>query len=86
VLDLVAREGGRALIVLNRVKAGTRLSEEIATAAAQTAAIAAARLGQRVGYAETLGQGGSVAEGPRTPAQAELAALAAEIMAHLPPD
>jgi chromosome partitioning protein len=88
VLDLVAREGGRALIVLNRVKAGTRLSEEIAAAAAaaETAAIAAARLGQRVGYAETLGQGGSVAEGPKTPAQAELAALAAEIMGHLPSD
>jgi chromosome partitioning protein len=86
VLDLVAREGGRALIVLNRIKAGTRLAEEVAEAAAQTAAIAAARLGQRVSYAETLGQGGSVAEGPKSPAQAELAALADEVMAHLPAD
>ncbi len=86
VLDLVAREGGRALIVLNRIKAGTRLAEEVAEAAAQTAAIAAARLGQRVSYAETLGQGGSVAEGPKSPAQAELAALADEVLAHLPAD
>jgi chromosome partitioning protein len=86
VLDLVAREGGRALIVLNRIKAGTRLAEEVAEAAAQTAAIAAARLGQRVSYAETLGQGGSVAEGPKSPAQTELAALADEVMAHLPAD
>ena len=86
VLDLVAREGGRALIVLNRMKAGTRLAEEIATAAAETAAIATAQLGSRVAYAETLGQGGSVAEGPKSAAQAELAVLAAEILGHLPPD
>jgi chromosome partitioning protein len=86
VLDLVAREGGRALIVLNRMSAGTRLAEDIATAAAEVAAIAGARLGQRVAYAETLGQGGSVAEGPKSAAQTELAALMAEILGHLPQD
>lgn len=85
VLDLVARESGRALIVLNRVKAGTRLGAEIATAAAATAAIATARLGQRIAYAETLGQGGSVATGPQGPARAEIAALAAEVLARLSP-
>jgi chromosome partitioning protein len=83
VLDLVAREGGRALIVLNRMKAGTRLGDEVATAAAATAAIAEARLGQRIAYAETLGQGLSVAEGARSTAQAEVAALAEEIAAAL---
>lgn len=79
VLDLVAREGGRALIVLNRIKAGTRLAEEVATAAAATAAIAAAQLGQRIAYAETLGQGRAVAEGGRSAAQTEVAALADEV-------
>ena len=85
VLDLVARESRRALLVLTRVKAGTRLGAEIATAAAATAAIATARLGQRIAYAETLGQGGSVATGPQGPARAEIAALAAEVLAHLQP-
>ncbi len=83
VLDLVAREGGRALIVLNRIKAGTRLAEEVATAAAATAAIAAAQLGQRIAYAETLGQGRAVADGPKSAAQAEVTALASEVAAAL---
>lgn len=83
VLDLVAREGGRALIVLNRIKAGTRLAEEVAAAAAATAAIAAAQLGQRIAYAETLGQGRAVAEGSKSAAQAEIATLAEEVAALL---
>jgi chromosome partitioning protein len=83
VLDLVAREGGRALIVLNRMKAGTRLGDEVTAAAAATAAIATAQLGQRVAYAETLGHGLSVAEGGKSAAQAEVAALMAEIAAQL---
>lgn len=86
VLDLVAREGGRALIVLNRMKAGTRLAEEIAAAAAAAAAIAGAQLGQRIAYAETLGQGRSVSEAGRSAAATEIAALMAEILAHLPPE
>lgn len=83
VLDLVAREGGRALIVLNRMQAGTRLGDEVTAAAAATAAIATAQLGSRVAYAETLGHGMSVAEGGKTTAQAEVAALMAEIAAAL---
>jgi chromosome partitioning protein len=83
VLDLVAREGGRALIVLNRAKTGTRLAEEVALAAADVAAIAVARLGQRIAYAETLGQGRAVADGGRSVAQDEIAALADEIAATL---
>jgi len=86
VLDLVAREGGRALIVLNRMKAGTRLAEEIAAAAAAAAAIAGAQLGQRIAYAETLGQGRSVSEAGRSAAATEIAALMEEILAHLPPE
>lgn len=85
VLDLVAREGGRALIVLNRIKAGTRLAEEIATAAAAAAAIAEAQLGQRIAYAETLGQGRSVSEAGRSAAATEIAALMEEITALLNP-
>lgn len=82
VLDLIARESGRALMVLNRIAAGTRLSEEVAQAAEGLARVAAARLGNRVAYAETLGQGCSAVDS-RGPALAEAQALAAEVLANL---
>jgi chromosome partitioning protein len=82
VLDLAARERKRPVIVLNRVKAGTRLGSEVAAAAAlMEADVAAAQLGQRVVFAETLGQGLAALEGPRSAAHAEVLALAAEIAA-----
>lgn len=84
VLDLAVRVAKPTCIVLNRVKAGTRLAEEVAAAAAQiTADIAESRLGNRIAFAETLGLGLGVADQPRSPAQAETAALAAEILARL---
>lgn len=82
VLDLAARVNKPAMIVLNRATTGTRLAEEVAGAAALlTADIAAARLGQRVTYAETLGQGLGVAEAGASPARREIAALADELYA-----
>ncbi|MCX7289426.1 MAG: ParA family protein [Rhodobacterales bacterium] len=84
VFDLIAREGRQAVIVLNRVKAGTRLGAEVAEAAARVGAVANASLGQRVVYAETLGQGLGVSE-VRGPAQAEVARLADEVLGLLGP-
>lgn len=82
VLDLAARENTPALIVLNRARAGTRLADEVAQAV--TVPRAATILGNRVIYAETLGQGRSVTEAaPSGPAAKEIAALAAEIAALL---
>lgn len=82
VLDLTRREGRAALIVLNRVRAGTRLAAEVA---ARIAALDAARaetvLGNRVAYAEALGDGGAAADAARGAAAAEIGALAAEIAA-----
>ncbi len=80
VLDLVAREGRRALIVLNRMRAGTRLGDEVAVAAAGLAEVAGARLASRMVYAETLGQGLAACE-VRGAAVAEVAALADEVLA-----
>lgn len=85
VLDLAARESRPSLIVLNRCKAGKRLAEEVATAAAALADVAEARLGQRVAYAETMGHGSAVCETGRTAAAAEVEALAAEVLARLQP-
>jgi chromosome partitioning protein len=83
VLDLIQREGRAAMIVLNRWKSGTKLAEEVAVAAEGKAEIAAARLGSRVAFAEVLGQGRGVAEGAKSPARAEVAALADEVLARL---
>jgi chromosome partitioning protein len=82
VFDLVGREGRRAVIVLNRVKAGTRLGLQVADAAAALAGVAVATLGQRVVYAETLGEGRAASE-VRGPAVAEVRALADEVLALL---
>ena len=84
VLDLAARERKRTTIVLNRTKAGTRLGEEVAEAAARLdASVAVARLGQRVVFAETLGNGQGAQEPGKSPAGAEVQALADEILALL---
>ncbi len=79
VFDLIGREGRRAVIVLNRVKAGTRLGEEVAQAAAEVGGVAEATLGQRVIYAETLGTGLGVSEA-RGVAAGEVARLADEVL------
>lgn len=84
VLDLAARERKRATIVLNRAKAGTRLADEVALAAAELSAeLMGARLANRVVYAETLGQGLGVQEAGRSAATAEVEALAVEVLALL---
>jgi chromosome partitioning protein len=82
VFDLIGREGRRAVIVLNRVKAGTRLGGEVAEAAAKVGGVAAATLGQRVVYAETLGQGLGAGE-MRGVAQGEVGRLADEVLGML---
>ncbi|MDZ4095594.1 MAG: ParA family partition ATPase [Paracoccaceae bacterium] len=84
VLDLAARENKPATIILNRAKAGTRLAEDVARAAALlSATVASARLGQRVVFAETLGQGLAAAEAGKSAATTEVAALMAEVLALL---
>ncbi|HHW34325.1 MAG TPA: ParA family protein [Paracoccus solventivorans] len=81
VLDLASRERRPVLVVLNRTRPNTRLGAEVAEGAAQLGvAVAQAQLANRVAYAETLGRGGAVAEGPAGPARDEIAALADEIL------
>lgn len=83
VLDLAHREKRPVLIVLNRVRPNTRLGAEVAAGAAELGVdVAEAQLAHRVAYAETLGHGSAVAEGPRGPARDEIAALADEVMSH----
>lgn len=81
VLDLARREGRRAVIVMNRMRSGTRLSADVAAAAGALAAdLAESTLGNRTVYAETLGQGLGVQEsGRRGSGDAEIEALAREV-------
>ena len=83
VLDLVEREKCRAIIVLNRIKAGTRLAENVASAAGALAKVAVTRLGQRVAFAETLGNGLSVLDTGRSLAATEVQALLDEVIEEL---
>lgn len=84
VLDMAIRLSKPSLLVLNRVTAGTRLAAEIATAVEAAAAdVARIRLGQRVAFAESLGQGRGVAEGARSAARTETEALADELLERL---
>jgi chromosome partitioning protein len=83
VLDLAARENRKTLIVLNRCKAGTRLAEDVANAASDLADVAAARLGQRVAYAESMGNGLAVAEAGKSQAGQEIGALVAEVLGRI---
>lgn len=81
VLELAARERRPALIVLNRTRPGTRLGTEIAAQAAQLGVgLARTQLASRVAFAESLGRGEGVAEGPRGPARDEILALTDEVI------
>ncbi|MEM1428864.1 MAG: ParA family partition ATPase [Pseudomonadota bacterium] len=81
VLDLVDRTRKPALTVLNRARPGTRVFNETAVQVkALPAPMADAVLGNRVIYAEAMGEGYGVTERARTsPASAEIKALADEV-------
>ncbi|MEM8631218.1 MAG: ParA family partition ATPase [Pseudomonadota bacterium] len=82
VLELAQREGCEVLLVLNRVAARARLSELIAGELGDLPAPRAeTTLGNRVFFAEALGNGSGVSEKRSSPAAREIAALAAEVEA-----
>jgi chromosome partitioning protein len=84
ILDLARRERRPAMVVLNRVKAGTRvLDEVVAAVAAMEVLQARTSLGNRVVYAETLGQGKGVHEAGRGAWTAEVDGLMADVLAAL---
>ena len=85
VLDLARREGRPAVVVFNRARPGTRLGAEVAAAAQDIGAeVLELSLGNRVVYAETMGQGRGASEAARSgSARAEVEALAEDIAARL---
>ena len=84
ILDLAARESADVLVVLNRAKAGTRVTAEVEKALEGIgAARATTVLGHRVAYAETLGLGKAVLERGKGAWTTEMTALANEVSAAL---
>ena len=84
VLDLAGREGKRAWIVMNRMRMGTRLADDVARAAGDlTAGVMKAQLANRVVYAETLGLGMGVVEANHAAARKEVRTLTDEVLALL---
>jgi chromosome partitioning protein len=80
VLDLARREGRKVMVVMNRGRAGTRLAGEISAGIrALDAETARVTLGNRVAYAEALGQGLGVLERGKGPWSDEIEALAKEV-------
>ena len=85
VLDLARRERREALVVLNRAKSGTRVLQQVSDALGDLEAPRAeAVLGNRVAYAETLGQGKGVLERGKGAWTGEMDALMREVVASLP--
>ncbi len=85
VLEMAAREGRRPLAVLNRARAGTRLTVAVRAALSHLEADAAvAGIANRVAYAEALGAGLGVREmsGAKVAAE-EIATLTDEILSRI---
>lgn len=81
VLDLARREDRPVMVVINRAKAGTRVFDEVVQSVAELNAEAAMTvLGNRVAYAETLGQGKGVLERGKGAWTTEMNGLADEVM------
>ncbi|RVT85794.1 ParA family protein [Rhodobacteraceae bacterium CCMM004] len=84
VLDLAERTRRPAVVVLNRYKAGTRVADDVGAALEEAGMPRlTAVLGNRIAYAETLGQGRGVQERGRGAWSDEVEALAREVRARL---
>ncbi len=84
VVDLASREGRTVLLVVNRAKSGTRVLAEVLASLGEVDAMCAdTTLGNRVAYAETLGQGRGVLEAGRGAWTAEIDSLRGEVEAAL---
>jgi len=83
-LAMIAREGSRSLLVLNRVISRALITAEIAEAVAKLGhPMAQSSFGSRVGYAASIGEGSTVLEtAPSSPAAEEVRAVAREVAKH----
>lgn len=85
-LEMIAKEGTPSLLVINRAHSRSGLTQEISEAIRALGHPAAlTRLGNRVAFAASMGDGLTVLEtDPSGKGAEEIAALAAELRQHLP--
>ncbi len=83
-LEMAAKERTGSLIVINRALSRALLTAEMIAATGELGhAVAAAHLGNRVAYPQSMGEGRTAPElAPGGPAAAEVAALAREVLKH----
>ena len=84
VLDMAQREKADVLVVLNRIKAGTRVAEDVEKSLKKLGvARAKSTLGHRVAFPETMGVGKGVQERGKGVWTDEIEALTKEIVKRL---
>lgn len=80
VLELTERADKPSMMVMTRARPGTRLGMDVLDKAVEmNATVAKTSLNNRVVYAETLGNGQSVLDAPKGPAQDEVKGLVKEV-------
>ncbi|HWT30362.1 MAG TPA: ParA family partition ATPase [Propylenella sp.] len=85
-LKMIARENSPAILIVTRMPARAALNDDMIAAIRSLAPAAEARLGNRVAYAASMGQGSTVVEtAPGGKAAAEVEALAREIYGRVRP-
>ena len=84
VLDMAAREGAEAMVVLNRTKAGTRVAEEVDRALKELGVVRSdVTLGHRVAYPESMGSGKAAIERGKGAWTDEVEALTEDVLRRL---
>ena len=84
VLDMAAREGAEAMVVLNRTKAGTRVAEEVDRALKELGVVRSdVTLGHRVAYPESMGSGKAAIERGKGAWTDEVEALTQDVLRRL---
>jgi chromosome partitioning protein len=82
-LDIVAKERVRSILILNRMPPRVSLTSDVLEAIQGLHAVAEARLGNRVAFADSMGRGVTVLESaPSSKSALEVAALADEIFGY----
>jgi chromosome partitioning protein len=82
-LALIAKERSRALLVVNRVPARFSTTAEVMQAILALGVAAEQQIGNRVAFAQSMGQGSTILEtAPGSKGALEIDALASEVMRH----
>ncbi len=84
VLDMASREGADVMVVLNRAKSGTRVTEDVDRALTELGVVRSeVTLGHRVAFPETMGAGKAAMERGKGAWTEEVEALVQDVLRRL---